>query len=280
MSRLTRIVKEVRKELVFKRVPSVNIPEVPKNESFAGHLALVTGGGSGIGFSIGLRLAKCGCMVVLAGRNRQKIDKAVAEIGLENCRGIQLDVTDVDNIDSAIEQAVKLFPAARGVDILVNSAGVSKYDKFGKVSEESYDAVLDTNLKGTFFMSQAVANHMIDNGLAGHILNISSASALRPAKGVYEISKWGIKGMTLGFASELARFGIIVNALGPGPTATGFLGKDELSDLAHVQSPIGRMAHPEEIADLALMLLGPSGDLVVGDTLYATGGAGTVCIDR
>lgn len=280
MGRLARIVKEVRRELVFKRVPSVSVPAVPENERFSGHLALVTGGGSGIGLAIGTRLAKCGCMVVLAGRDLQKTEIAVERIGLGNCRGIQLDVTNVGDINDAIARATDLFPSASGIDILVNSAGVSRHEKFGEVSEAGYDAVLNTNLRGTFFMSQAVANHMIERGISGHILNISSASALRPAKGTYEISKWGVKGLTLGFADELARFGIVVNALGPGPTATGFLGKNEDGDLSHVQSPIGRMAHPEEIAELALMLLGSAGDLVVGDTLYATGGAGTVCIDR
>lgn len=280
MSRLNRILKAVRKELVFKRVTAVEVPAKEYGDRFAGKLALVTGGASGIGFAIAERLAYGGCKVVIAGRNRQRLQDAVALMGVDVVRPVELDVTEVDSIASKIEAASMLFPEAEGFDILVNSAGTSAFCPFGEVDERAYDTVLDTNLKGTFFVSQAMANHMISRDIQGRILNVSSSSALRSAKSPYEISKWGIKGMTLGFADELIRYGIVVNAIAPGPTATEMIKPGVGGDLLHVQSPIGRLADPREIAELALVLLGDEGALVVGDTLYATGGAGTICIDR
>lgn len=280
MGRMNRIAKAVLREMNYGSVKVVGIPDVSETELLEGRFALVTGGSSGIGLEIAKRFAWSGCCVVITGTNETKLEKALSIIDSPKVKAFAMDITEVAALSGRLEESARLFPEQPCFDILVNSAGVALNKPFDKMDEKTFDKVMDTNLKGSFFMAQAMAEHMIRNKTRGNILNISSASALRPAKGPYEISKWGIKGMTLGLAEELIPYGIVVNALGPGPTATPMFDKDGASDLLHVPNPSGRLAHPVEIARLAQMMVSGACDLVVGDTLYATGGAGTICIDR
>lgn len=259
---------------------AVEVPSVPESEVLAGHLALVTGGSSGIGLAVAENLLAAGCCVIIAGTNEAKLAAALQRLSSERARAICMDVTDVGDVNDKVASAASLFPGFDGIDILINSAGVWRGDRFPNVSEEDYDAVLDTNLKGTFFVSQAVARSMIERGVRGHILNISSSSAVRPAWSPYQISKWGIKGLTLGMADMLIGHGIVVNALAPGTTATSMRGHEGDSDLTKPNSPCGRMADPQEIGRLALRMVSGEFDLVVGDTLYATGGEGVIQLDR
>lgn len=280
MGKLRRVMRSVLREMNLRQPKAVEVPAVADEELLSGNLALVTGGSSGIGFEIARRFAASGCKVVIGGSREKRVSDAVAALDSPNVRGLGIDVTDVAAMGEKISAAAELFPEMPGIDILVNSAGVSAEGGFGSVTEEAWDKVLDTNLKGAYFMTQAASRHMISRKLRGHVLNVSSSSALRNAKTPYEISKWGMKGMTLGLAEALIAEGIVVNAIAPGPTATAMLGKDPAGSLAHVQNPSGRLAHPGEIANLALVLVSRYGDMIVGDTLYVTGGAGTICIDR
>lgn len=162
-----------------------------------------------------------------------------------------------------------------GIDILVNNAGLIGGD-IRNTSENDFDKILATNLKSVFFLSRFVASDMIKKGIAGNILNIASSSSLRPAISAYTLSKWGIRGLTLGLAKMLAPHGIVVNGLAPGPTATPMLNKIDYSDIALPSNPIGRYVLPEEIAAMALFLCGPQGRTIVGDIVYMTGGAGII----
>lgn len=277
---IRQFARKLLKEQGFRRVEKVYVPEARESEKLAGRLALVTGGNSGIGLEIARRFAAAGCCVVIAGSDEGKVQRALRIIGGEEVKGLVLDVRDVGSMPDKVKAAADLFPDLPGVDILVNSAGVSRSIRIGDVREEDWDAVVDVNLKGAFFMTQAAACHMVERGLSGNILNISSSSALRPAWGPYEVSKWGIKGLTLGSADVYVSRGITVNAIGPGPTATAMLGRDGAENLSHLPNPSKRLVTPEEIGDLAVTLVGDVGKMVVGDTLYVGGGAGTICIDR
>ena len=121
---------------------------------------------------------------------------------------------------------------------------------------------------------------MIDNKIQGHILNISSSSALRPAWTPYQMSKWSIRGFTQGLADTLLPYGIVVNAIGPGQTATKMLGMEENDSIYNATNPVGRYAMPEEIANLALLMVGKTGDLIIGETFYITGGSGSISMHR
>ena len=174
-----------------------------------------------------------------------------------------------------IRSAAELFPENR-IDILVNCAGVINHSRFEEISEEEYDSIMDINTKGTFFMCQAMGKFMIDRHIKGHILNVSSSSALRPAWTPYQMSKWAVRGFTLGLADTLLPYGIIVNAIAPGPVATKMLGKSETDNIDNPSCPIGRYALPGEIASLATFMVSDLGDMIVGDTFYMTGGSGTI----
>ena len=119
---------------------------------------------------------------------------------------------------------------------------------------------------------------MIENKIKGHILNVTSSSALRPAWTPYQISKWAVKGMTKGLADMMISHGIVVNAIAPGPTATPMLGKSETDCIYESYNPSHRYAMPEEIAALAVFMVSGAGDMIVGDTFYMTGGSGTITL--
>ena len=185
-------------------------------------------------------------------------------------------MNDVSSFQSKIEEASQYFG---NIDILVNSAGIHTkrhgFD-FYNVTEEEYDKVMDVNLKGTFFMCQTVGNYMIKNKIKGHILIISSQSALEPSWSPYRLSKLGISGITKGIAQKLLPFNIVVNAIGPGPTATTM--QDDLirGSIFTVDNPINRYTLPEEIAQYAKMLVSHLGDTIVGHTIYMSGGRGII----
>ncbi len=195
-----------------------------------------------------------------------------------NLSYIVIDVKDVKTMPEKVRTAAAMFPENR-IDILVNSAGVVSHSDFLDMSEQEYDSIMDINAKGTFFMSQAVAKYMIENRIKGHILNVTSSSALRPAWTPYQMSKWAVRGLTLGTADKLLPYGIVVNAIAPGPTATPMLGKSgEEDNIYHPNTPAKRYAMPSEIAALATFMVSDMGDMIVGDTFYMTGGSGTVTL--
>jgi 3-oxoacyl-[acyl-carrier protein] reductase len=243
---------------------------------FSGKVALITGGSSGIGLSIAENLISKGCKVIIAGTNESKLEKASQKLGgSTNIRMIVINVTDTDSLPDKVQEAVQLYDDNK-IDILINCAGKISHSDFLRMSESEYDEVMNTNAKGTYFMCQAVSRFMIDNKIRGHILNISSASALRPAWSPYHISKWAVRGMTLGLAEQLLPYGIVVNAIAPGPVATPMLGKKEGDSVYHPSNPAGRYAMPNEIAELAAFMVRYMGNLIVGDTYYITGGGGTI----
>ena len=165
------------------------------------------------------------------------------------------------------------------IDILVNNAGVINKTFFGNTLESDFDMVIDTDLKGPYFLSELFAEYMKENKIQGNILNVSSSSSIRPANNSYGLAKWGIRGMTLGLAKHLSADGIVVNAIAPGPTATSMLmGNDEQS-ISRPASPSGRYTTPEEVANLSVVLVSDLGRMINGDTVYVTGGCGLLTFD-
>ena len=141
------------------------------------------------------------------------------------------------------------------IDIFVNNAGVNAGDLFPNTAEQEYDKVLNTNLKGMYFISQIIVKYMIDKKIRGNVLNITSSSALRPGISPYIISKWGENSLTLGMAKKYLPYGIIVNGLAPGSTLTPMLKNNSDDDLYLDYSPAKRYAAPEEIGNIATVLV-------------------------
>ena len=266
---------------LFQSKKIVAIPNVVRSEDMLkGKTVLITGGSGGIGMAIAQKMLSVGARVIISGTNENKLKSCVAKLnGSEgNIRYLTLDFDNVNVFNAKIEEASKMFDAP--INILINSAGVVGSHSFLETTEEEFDSIFDINVKGTFFICQAFAKYLIENHVEGRIHNLSSSSALRPAWGPYQMSKWAIRGFTIGLADLLLPYNIIVNAIAPGPTATNMLIKADTDDLSLPASPIERFTKPEEIAELALVLVSDIGKIVVGDTLYATGGSGVISLHR
>lgn len=275
MSIIKRIIRRYFTKTVIQKV---NTP-VYSGNLVEGKIALVIGVG-GIGSAIASELLRNGADIIITGRNQDKLDRIQKELSAiqadKSVDAFVLDVSDISSISESIETAWNLHGK---IDILVYSAGVHCSDVFGDVTEPTWDLVLNTNLKGMYFVDQAIANLMIKHNVHGHILNVGSASCAKPGWTPYEISKSAVRSLTLGFADKLVQYGIVVNSIAPGPVATSMLGLNG-EDLSWHGNPTGRVATPEEIANISLLMVSSTGDLIVGDTFFVSGGSGTICIDK
>ncbi|MBE6162301.1 MAG: SDR family oxidoreductase [Streptococcus equinus] len=270
----------LKKKLVKVKKEKVLIPCL-EGKILQGKRALITGGSSGIGYAIAKSFLKNGASVVICGRNSKRLEDAKNSLVVEcecssnNITILELDISSVDSMTKILNNFLK----DNQVEIFVNNAGVNFGRVFPETSEEDYDNVLNTNLKGMYFISQLIAKYMVKNNIKGNILNITSSSSLRPGISPYIVSKWGERSLTLGMAKKYLPYGIIVNGLAPGSTLTPMLKTDSDNNLNLDYSPSKRYAAPEEIGNLATILVSDMGRMIVGDTIYATGGAGVITYD-
>lgn len=236
-------------------------------------VALITGGSGGIGFAIAKTFVDSGCKVVITGTNIDKLKSCVNKLGV-NSKWVQFDLNDLSNIDNKISKTIECFGR---IDILVNSAGihsVKSMTNFFNTTQEDFDRIIQINLKGTYFVSQKIAKYFIDKKIKGHILNISSSTGGKPGWSVYRISKNSIENLTLGLAQQLSEFGIVVNCIAPGSTATSLLNYREGDSIATTDNVVGRMIMPDEIAYFAKILTSDLGNMIIGETIYISGGRG------
>lgn len=246
--------------------------------------ALITGGGSGIGYAIARAYLLSGAEIIITGRSQKKLDiakeKLMEETGCKE-KSVLAYVMDIRNAEQIDEEIESIWKKKNGfIDILVNNAGVLKGSAIGKTEVNHYDYIMDTNLRGTYFVSQSFANRLCENGIKGNILMIASSASLTPAISPYRISKWGIRALTAGLAKQLIPHGIVVNGIAPGPTATPMLGKKEDDVQMELStSPSGRYVTCDEVAYFSTILVSDIARMVVGDLLYLTGGAGIVTFD-
>lgn len=253
------------------RIRSVSVP-VLESELLKGRVAVVTGGTSGIGFAIARRFLESGARVIITGRVRDRVSLACEKLKQygASVRGVVLD-------NGAIESFADFVKQIGSFDILVNNAGYVGGEGFGATSVNEYDKVLDTNLRGAYFLSQEVSNVWIKTGVMGNILNICSASSMRPGNSPYILSKWGLRSLTIGMAKTLIKHGIVVNGLAPGCTNTEQFSRDGY--IENQKNPSGRMVTTEEVANLAVVMVSSIARMVVGDILYVTGGGAITTID-
>ncbi len=187
-----------------EKIQPIIVP-TDKEKLLDGKVALITGGSSGIGLAIAKAFMDSGAKVIIAGTNETKLLSALEGLekrGGTTSKGLIINVRDVETLPDKVKEAAALFEENR-IDILVNSAGVVTKHNFWDTDEAEYDSIMETNAKGTFFMSQAVGKLMVEKGIKGHILNVTSSSALRPAWTPYQMSKWAVKGLTLASTKHL-----------------------------------------------------------------------------
>ena len=274
---LTRRIKSF--SLKKEKVPT----PVVFGQLLKGRTAYITGGTSGIGYSIAEAFVRNGASVAISGRSRARLDAAVANINraVDGAQvvGILLDgsTDDQDEYLRALDEAEQKL--GDELDILVNNAGIIAGDNIAITDISDFNRSINTNLRGAYFYSQAFAHKLVRSQRSGNILNICSSSSLRPAVSPYAVSKWGLRGLTLGLAKMLIPHGIVVNGIAPGPTATPMLVDDDCADLTNENVPAGRYATPEEIADIAVVLVSDLSRMIVGDVICMTGGCGNLTFD-
>ncbi|WP_232492538.1 2-dehydro-3-deoxy-D-gluconate 5-dehydrogenase KduD [Novosphingobium kaempferiae] len=239
-----------------------------------GKTALVTGANTGIGQAIAVALAEAGADVAVAGRSEPAETLALIAATGRKAVNIKADLSSTEPVQRVIDEAV----AGLGkVDILVNNAGIIRRDDLLQFSEEDWDAVIDTNLKTLFFLSQAAAKGMVERG-AGKIVNIASLLTFQGGIRVpsYAAAKSGVSGVTKAMANELAPKGVQVNAIAPGyitTNNTAALSADETRNRQILERiPTGRWGKPEDIAGAAVFLASEASDYVTGQVLAVDGG--------
>jgi 2-deoxy-D-gluconate 3-dehydrogenase len=240
----------------------------------AGKVALVTGANTGIGQAIAVALAEAGADVAVAGRSPAGETLAqIAKTG-RHAVGIAADLSSIEPVDRVIAETVS---ALGRIDILVNNAGIIRRADLAEFSEADWDAVVDTNLKSLFFLSQAASRPMVAQG-SGKIINIASLLSFQGGIRVpsYAAAKSGVAGVTKAMANELAPQGVQVNAIAPGYIATNntaALQADETRSRQILERiPTGRWGRPEDIAGAAVFLASPAADYVTGQVLAVDGG--------
>ncbi len=248
--------------------------------SLDGQVALVTGSARGIGATLAVGLAQAGADVAvsdiaerldLARGTQAKVEEASVRSGTYT-----LDVLELPSISWAIEKVVEDFGR---LDILVNNAGIRIQKSALEVTEADWDATVDTNLKGLFFCAQAAVRHMIAQG-SGRIINIASQLSVVAIadRAPYCASKAGVAGLTKALALEWMKYGVTVNAIGPGPTDTpGLLDvdhrpADEVQADLDYRMPLRRRLEPDELVGAAIYLASPSAGATTGHLLLIDGG--------
>lgn len=253
-----------------------------------GKVALVTGSSQGIGQAIVLRLAEAGAKVVInyrshpegAAETLAKVEAIGGQCYMAQCSQflgytVQADLGSVQEIQQLIIESIEHFGQ---LDVLVNNAGIEKHASFEEVTEADYDAVMNVNLKGVFFATQAFVQHLLTTNRPGKIINISSVHEELPFPHftAYCVSKGGMKMLTRNLAVELGHLGITINNVVPGaietPINTQLLNEpDKLNALLH-NIPLGRLGQPQDVAALVTFLASSDADYITGSTFFVDGG--------
>ncbi|MEO8188696.1 MAG: 3-oxoacyl-[acyl-carrier-protein] reductase [Acidobacteriota bacterium] len=240
---------------------------------FEGRTALVTGASRGIGEAVARRLASEGAFVVAAARTAADLERVVAGITEAGgrARALPLDLSDATSIEAGAKSALAEGP----VDVLVNNAGVTEDNLLLRMSRESWDRVIGTNLTGVFLLTQAVIKSMVKKRY-GRIVNVTSVVGMMGNAGQanYAASKAGVIGFTKSVARELASRNITCNAVAPGFIATAMTSKmtEEARQTLSGQIPLGRLGEPSDVASAVAYLASEEAAYVTGIVLNVSGG--------
>lgn len=243
----------------------------------AGKVAIVTGGGRGIGKVIALGLAGAGAKVVVASRTQAELETVASEIRAIGSEALTVvtDLMDTQQISNLVSTTKDQFGR---VDILVNNSARSFMRSLLEIREDGYDKIFDVNVKAAFLLSREVAKLMMEQG-GGRIINITTVGAVRGGSGMglYHASKAALSMLTKCMAVEWAPYNINVNAVGPGLTKTAFSqpiwSNPDVEKGIASRIPKGRLAEPEEIVGAVLFLCTDDSGYITGTTIYVDGGS-------
>lgn len=236
-----------------------------------GRVALITGSTRGIGFATAQKFIESGHSVILVGRTEESLKKAQKKLGGET-KTLVWDLGDIEGIPQKVQEAISLFGK---LDVVVNCAGYlsdsCRKNDFFAVKPEEWDAVMQTNVKAVFFICQAVLRYMIDNKIEGHIVNVCSEMGFRPIWYPYGVSKWGVRGLTAGLGRIMAPYGITVNGVAPGQTATEMMNYHPGDSMEEPTIPRGIMSTPQEIASVIHFLGSEEAKNIMGEIVISDG---------
>lgn len=246
--------------------------------SLHGKTALVTGGSGGIGFGIAEGLAGAGADLVIVARSRERLESARAKLAGTG-RKIHIYEFDMSDIEGIRPLYDKIAAKTGGVDVLANVAGMSSVRvPAEQVEDADWQAVIDLNLTSVFRLSQAFAKERIASGKKGKIINIASLQSerARNLNTAYAAAKGGIRMLTMQLAVDWAKYGVLVNAIGPGYYKTeltrALWESEEFDKWVHEKTPLGRWGEPSDLAGAAVFLASEASDFITGQTIYVDGG--------
>ena len=239
-------------------------------------ISIVTGGGSGIGQAIALAMAQEGSKVIITGRTKSKLEETCNRIRSSGLAAdfVVGDVSKVEDVKAIIQKVLK---EDGRIDVLINNAALlTKAAPIENITEEEWDTVMRVNLKGPFLCCREVAPHMKARR-SGKIINVGSTAVFLTFWRVfpYATSKGGLLSFTRILAMEMAPFGVCVNAILPGPVGTGVfdqIAPEETKDFFRKRIPLGRVAAPEEVANVACFLASDEANYITGEPIIIAGG--------
>ena len=242
-----------------------------------GKVALITGGARGLGRTMAIALGEAGADIALAGRSRDSCEATAKEIAGatgRQVRAFEADVTSAADVSRLVEEVIA---ACGAIDILINNAGTNIRGTIETLSEQDWDTVIDTNLKGPFLCSRAIGPHMVARGW-GRVINLASIMSViaLPGRAPYASSKAGVLGLTRVLALEWAGTGVTCNAICPGPFATD-MNRQLLNDPVAYQQfvnqiPLGRWGELDELAGAAVFLASDASSFMTGSSVFVDGG--------
>jgi 3-oxoacyl-[acyl-carrier protein] reductase len=247
---------------------------VTGGKPLAGRIAVVTGGTRGIGLAIARALAEDGASVVVSGRDAGRLDSAVKELETlgASALGVAADQSKREDCDRLVDAAKERFGR---IDVLVNNAGITRDQLLVRMKDDDWDQVLDTNLRGVFLMTRAVARSMMRQK-SGRIINIASTAGAmgNPGQVNYSAAKAGVIGFTKAAARELAHWNVLVNAVAPGLIETDMAAAipAEAREALLQQVPLKRVGAAREVAEMVRFLAGDGAAYVTGQTIHVNGG--------
>ena len=265
---LKRGVRYVLKgELAVRPITKAQIVYSSPSEKLKGKKIIVTGGGRGLGFAMAKKFKEEGAEVLIAGRNEETLLKSSNDI---NCKYLTLDVTDVSSFTEFITEAEHLLG---GVNCLVNNAGISLHESsFKEVTVETFDKQINTNLRGGFFLTQRFVQLLESNHREGNIIFISSETGETVDNRPYGWTKAAVNSMMRGFAYQLAKENIRVNAIAPGVTTSDMTGFKEDGNIYYAQGATKRVYLPGEVAETATFLLSDISGCISGQVIVLNNG--------
>jgi 3-oxoacyl-[acyl-carrier protein] reductase len=228
---------------------------------------IVTGGGRGLGFAMAKKFKSEGAEVLIVGRNATKLEESAKELG---CSYLVYDVQDVEHMDAFMHRANEIL---NGANCLINNAGISLHEKsFIDVTPDGFDAQINTNLRGSFFMAQKFIKLLEEENREGNILFVSSETGNTADIRPYGLTKAAINSLVAGLASMYAKKGIRINAIAPGITKSDMTGLGADGNLYYSDNATKRLYLPEEVAECACFLISNMSGCIAGEIITCNNG--------